>query len=260
MVVRGGVLVLERSGPVLIALPSGEPRPLELGVLADFVGGLLPSGDLGLMWVVYATEAGMKATLVGLDGQPVMDSFDLRGVARGGTSQGIVFSAGGQTYLTGRGGTALLIAGEALGSTADEVAVMSCDAEANCAPEVIDLASARTRRGPNVPGAADGSVFVSLSPDGWLATMPQNVGATQSGFPDAGQDVTLSVTDPTGRTLSIHLGALRSQPAWLPGDLGLMAITGNGVVRISEVDGTLTADPIDSLRPELDNSVIVITR
>jgi hypothetical protein len=276
--VRGGVLVRAdgiaiREGAdgnetrtaveslAFIELPSGETRQLDLTHLGDVpqILDVVPSGDPDRVWVLYPTVGAVHASLIGLDGRAVLPGFDVSGSVRGGTTTGLAVSAGGDAFLaTGQDTASRLGDGDVVAATADKVALLACDDEIECSVSVVTITSGQTRRGLPISGAADGSFFVSISPDGWLASIPQRVGSSLRGFTGGGASVVLSVTSPTGTTSSIDLGAVSAEPVWLPNGLGLLVIANGAVLRVSEAAGSLIAEPVRSLRPGDDDTVMVL--
>jgi hypothetical protein len=278
--VRGGVLITTNGviiregadgaevrttteGLAFVALPSGEVHPVGLPDLDELmlVVDVIPSGDPDKVWVLYGSGTGVRAALIRVDGRSASAAFDVPGSVRGATTRGLAVSAGGDAFLVaGDNDVSRLGDGEIVAATADEVALLTCDTEIVCTVSVVNVSSGRTRRGPVVEGFADGSSLVSLSPSGALVTLPQRVGSSLHLVDGTGVSVTLSLTDPSGQTTSIDLPAVRSEPVWLPDDLGLLVIANGAVMRVHESAGSLTTEPIRSLRPGLDDALIVVTR
>jgi hypothetical protein len=266
--VRGGVLIRSDEGVDFASSADAAPRPLDLSHLLvrerldDFVrvDALLGTGDPERVWLLYVAEQQYLGALIDLAGQVVVDPFPVPGRVVAGTTTGLVVSAGGDTYLaTGPGAAAKIGDGEFLSASAGEVALLACDDGLACELRVVDVTTGEARSGGTVEGFADGSYFASLSPDGWLASIPHRVGAPVGGFVgDVGQAATLTLTDPGGRTSTIELSNLRSEPVWLPGDLGLLVVADGGVVRVHGSDGGLVADPIPSMRTGFVNTLMVV--
>lgn len=267
VVVREGADGAEVRAPIeglaFVALPSGEVHPVELPDLDELllVLDVIPSGDPDRVWVLYGSGVGLRAAFIRVDGRTVSAGFDVPGSVRGATTRGLAVSAGGDAFLVaGDNDVSRLGDGDVVAATADEVALLTCDTEIVCTVSVVNLSSGRARRGPVVEGSADGSSFVSLSPGGSLVTLPQRVGSSLHLIDGTGVSVTLSLTDSSGQTTSIYLPAVRSEPVWLPDDLGLLVIANGAVMRVYEASGSLTAEPIRSLRPGLDDTLIVVPR
>jgi hypothetical protein len=266
--VRGGVLIESDEGVAFASSADAAPRPLDLSHLLvrerldEFVRveGLVSTGDPERVWLLYVAEQQYLGALIDLTGRVVIDPFEVQGHVVAGTTTGLVVSGGGDTYLaTGPGDAAKIGDGEFLSASAGEVALLSCDDGLACEIRVVDVTTGEARTGGTVEGFADGSYFASLSPDGWLASIPHRVGAPVGGFfGDVGQSATLTLTDPGGRTSSIELPNMRSEPVWLPGDLGLLIVADGGLVRVHESDSGLVADPIPSMRTGFANTLVVV--
>jgi hypothetical protein len=266
--VRGGVLIRSDEGVAFASTDDAAPRPLDLShllrrtTLDDFVrvDRLVPTGDPERVWMVFVAEQRYLGALIDLTGQVVIEAFDVPGRVVAATTSGLVVSAGGDTFLaTGPGETAKLGDGDFVSANAEAVALLSCVDGLTCELRVVDVTTGEARAAGTVEGFADGSYFASLSPDGWLASIPQRVGAPVGGFfGDVGQSATLTLTDPGGRTSSIDLPNMRSEPVWLPGGLGLLLVADGGVVRVHESDGGLVADPIPSMRTGFANTLMLV--
>lgn len=243
-----------------VALPSGEVHPLEPIALAPemFIADVIPSGDPDRVWILHGAQAGgLHASLVGVDGQALGVAFSVAGSVRGATTRGLAVNAGGDAFLVaGEDDVAKLGAGDILATTADEVALLTCDSTIACSVNVVNVQSGQGRGGPVVEGADAGSLFVSLSPDGTLVTLPQGVGSSLH----VGRSDTLSLTGPSGSTTSIDLVDLGSTPVWLPHDLGVLVIANGGVVRVHTSAGSLNTEQPQALRPDQADTLFVVPR
>lgn len=265
--VRGGVVLLHPvTGelPELVSLPDGSRSDLVVALHRTRPAtavGLLPGPDPDHVWVLWApVGTGSRfAVLATTDGATASGELDVPATPLLATVSGPVFGVGGRTYLSAPEGARLLTDGTPHAASPTEVAVLTCDDQARCAPAIVDVASGTTRPGPAMPGASESSPWMSLAPDGRLATIPTSVGSDQwTGFGYGPPSITVSVTGRTGATASVEVLSLRSAPVWLPGDLGLVAVTGYGVTRIFGSGDTLATERIPSVGPQRDDSIFVV--
>ena len=89
-------------------------------------------------------------------------------------------------------------------------------------------------------GAADGSFVATLSGDG-TAMMPGMVGAAVPHREEIGVPARLSVARVGGTRLTIDLVDVRSEPAWLPDQLGLLVISDGALSRVHYTGNVLRA-------------------
>lgn len=267
--VQGGVVMLKDfTSPLkFVPVPEGASRSLHAALpdpprLAGVVG-VIPTGRPDRLWLTWALmdpEADEQlAVITDLQGRPVADEIVVRGTPMAGTMAGLVFNAGGKTYLNGRDGVGFLSDGVAYAASATEVAVLSCDDAAGCWPTIIDTASGQGRRGPSLPGVTHGSPWMSLSPDGRLLVIPAREApmvTSPLGFVRLAR--TVFMVDVAGSAVSGDVEDLRSNPAWLPGDLGAVAMTGYGVVRLYDDAGSMAIERVPGLRAGFDDTVFVI--
>jgi hypothetical protein len=253
--VRGGVIVGDGDRASVVPLPAGPSNAFEPIASISRLGQvvvILESGLADRVWVVrslFASGGGLSGfgvALAGIDGRVLVPEFEVPTLPTHATADGVLYEAGGRVYLASATGIRSLGAGDLQDSNATQVAVLGCDATSECAAEVIDVASGVKRRGPVIPGAASGGYSILLSPDGWLA-----VTHSEPKF-------TVSLTDPTGRTSQIGVSDLRADPAWLPGDLGLIALTGSGIIRFFERDGQIFTERVGDLRPGFGEDTLVV--
>jgi hypothetical protein len=253
--VWGGVILGDRNGPRFVPLPGGAPTPFEPAAGLEVLGQvavLLESGRPDRVWVVRTlfsrdgADDTFGVSLSGIDGRGLTPEFEVPTMPLGATADGVLYAAGGRVYLATPGGTRSLAVGELQDSNATQVAVLACDAISECAVEVVDVASGASRRGPVMPGGASGGYSVLLSPTGWLV------------ITHADPKFTVSLTDPSGRTSQIGVSDLRADPTWLPGDLGLVAITGSAIVRFFERDGQIITERVGDIRPGFGEDTLVV--
>jgi len=169
----------------------------------------------------------------------------------GGTDRGLVFSRGGRTYVADESGVRPLALGEALRSNRTSVVVLSCNDQAVCAPEVVDIATGRSHRLAPIMNPYEMGINVLLSDDGGIATVT---------YEGSGQ--TLQIYGAEGQVVGTveHLSS-DSEPRWLPGGLGLVTIGhrgSRGVVRISWTDGGAVVEPVTALDGQFGDFVYVI--
>jgi hypothetical protein len=250
--VRGGVVTLHGSVAEFVPLPAGSPVPL------GDAEQLLRSGSPDTVWLLRTVYEGpslvrSEAVLVDLTGEALTDVVRLPGgYPAGATDDALVLSRGGRTYLVGEDGVQPLAQGEALRSAGNVVVVLACDDEAVCAPELHDLETGRTRRLEAIPTGYDFGVSLVISDDGRRVAAVTYMGAGAS----------LTVYDGAGRIVgTTDTMNAQSEPAWLPGGLGLVVPdAGRGVLWISERGGELTADELPALADQYGDFVYVIPR
>lgn len=248
--VRGGVVVLRGTVAEFVPLPDGEP------VALGQADQLISSGRSDDVWLLRGgfeappSGRGALATLVNLQGKVVSDAVALPlGFPIGALERGLVFSRGGRTYLADSSSVRPIALGDALSASGDRLVVLACDDDAVCAPEVIDLAADRPQRLTAIANPFEYAVSVVIADDGRLAVIT---------YASAGPSLVL--VDRTGRVAGPFDGIdLDNDPAWLPGDLGLIAAGPDGFVRIFETDGGLVSEPIAALEGRHGHVVYVIT-
>jgi len=253
--VGGGVILQAQERLRLVPLPEGAPRAFEPMSTINRLGQVVVVLESGLpdrVWVVRSLFGaqgradGFGATLSGVDGEQLVPEFEVPTLPQQATADGVLFAAGGQVFLATPRGTRSLGVGELHDSNATQAAVLTCDATSECAAEVIEVASGSRRRGPVIAGAATGAYSILLSPGGWVA-----VTHTDPKF-------TVSLTDPAGRTSQIGVSDLRADPVWLPGELGLVALTGSALVRFFERDGQIITERVGDIRPGFEEDTLVV--
>lgn len=242
--VGGGVVALQSGEAVFVPLPEGEP--VGMGPVDHIISAALPDA----VWLVrMGTGRGLPggtetaADLVGLDGEiRATVSVPQLTYATGATGDGLVFTAGGRTYLARPEGIQPLGVGEALSVADPFVVLLACDDRARCAPEVIDTRTGRRRslRGAHTPHQYGTSVVVSASGEVAVTQYDQARG--------------LSVFDASGRLIGTSAGYLADLPMrWLPGGEGLLAAGQPLAIIRADGSGGLVRVPIEGadLRADL---------
>ncbi len=169
--VAGGLVVVEESGQAALRrIPEGETQ-----VLGEAVQ-VLSSGRPDRVWLLRwaSSTNSTSAHLVDLTGREVL-AFDVPVLwsDAGGRPDGLPFSAGGRSFFLDEDGVRPLADGELLGSVANGVVVLTCDDEAQCAPELVEPETGRavrlgepdttTRGHVVVPGGQGDIAIVSFS-------------------------------------------------------------------------------------------------
>jgi len=244
--VHGGVVVPRGGVAVYVPLPEGEH--VELGPADQIVS----AGVSDAVWLVRFGDpsgggAEPAARLVGLDGgvraTVVVPQLTY---ATGATPDGIVFMAGGRTYLARPEGVQQLGAGETLSVAGPFVALLTCDERADCAPEVIDTRTGRRRSAPGRQPQVGISALVS--PTGALAVAQHE------------QERGLWVYDASGRLVGTGAGYFADlSMRWLPDGSGLVAGTQQLSIVRPDASGGLIREPIPGVDVQAD-LVFVIPR
>lgn len=274
--VRGGVMVLQEPFEELSMLrldpeggdPAGDIERFERRrILSDETVELLDvvsAGTGDAVWVLSTPRRSrdtVQASLIDVEGARLVGPFDLPVRPVAGTASGLVYNAGGRSYLVGPDGIDDLGSGMAYEASASKVARVACDETARCVQEVVDLVTGEVWRGAGVSTteASQGSITMALSQDGLLATimtvLPEPPPVTGTREPATN----LYLADAAGPPRGIVVKRPRDGPAWLP-DGGVLMLTGDGLVRYSEVDGRLVAETAEGIRPEGAAAIVVIPR
>jgi hypothetical protein len=159
------------------------------------------------MWVLESdpfTGSIEGLSLIGLDGEPLGRSIDLRGwwPMQSDLTGGVVVQAGGGVYAVSEAGARRVADGELVGTGVNHFLVRACDEALACGLFIVDRASGERRQVPviQVDGQAQyygwvGTDSASVAPDGTAAIL--------FGLDGDGQAASLLGTD-TGvyRTLS----------------------------------------------------------
>lgn len=226
--VRGGVVVVESPIARYRELPFG--KPVDLGE-ADQV---LPGGDDSSVWLLrdsYDAGVGPVAVRVDLAGQVLSGPVGLdEGWIVGASRSGLIAQAGGRIYEVQQDGAIRpIVSGEALGVSEGRLLARVCDDRAACRMEVWD-AALRTSRALDVPRDAGRHYGATLSvqPGGSRALL-------QLYGPGSSPDLVLVDLDggpPVVVDDVLMLGM--SSAVWLPGDLGVLLVKADNLVRVYE--------------------------
>lgn len=247
--VAGGLVVAEQSGQATLRpVPDGEALPL--GPAEQ----VLPSGLPDRVWLLrYLTDAdAMSARLVDLGGNELlaMEMPPLGGGGWGGTATGLPFSAGGRTFFADGGGVRPVTQGDLLGAVGAGLVVATCDDEARCELELVDLETSRAVRLGEPTVVTQGHVVIPpVGPSGEFAVLSYRNGVSLAWFSSDGRRLGLA-----------DLPLLSRQDlAWLPGDLGLLIPTGRGLQR-AQLDGRggITLDLIPGLSASSSEVVYLV--
>jgi hypothetical protein len=231
------------SAAMRFELDGGErPEGIRLGS-ADTI---ITTGDPDAIWLVDGAGAFFEpgpagdpsqVRLVDRDGE-VLRAFEMTPTYGAfGLEDGIVFGRGGQIYLANEDGTESLGFGFVLAGVGDQLVVESCDAEARCGVELRSLDGddavelvAKSDRG-------DESATAWAGPDGQIALTTDY---DMLLLFDPGGDLVAEISDP-----SLFYGV---EPAWLPGDRGIVINTEGNVRWLRPRDGELFAEYAPGLR------------
>ena len=272
--VRDGVVVLNDDpyGRLqYVQLPAVDPGDRSLSRLRDFwpdtadllvrVVGVLDAGLDDRVWVVTRSARApdeVLATLVGLDGQRLIGPITLPAQPAAATSSGLVYEAGGRSYLVDVDGVRDLGFGGVFAGRGSLIGRVVCNADARCVPEVVDLSTGAATQGSELSlqvAATDGLVM-AISASGALAVTPSPLYGPQS-FTDPPLDLQIVAPGLTPVTRSVR--ALFAPPVWLPDDSLLLA-TGYGLFRYRVDDGFVTRETVPGLRPRDETGLVVISR
>jgi hypothetical protein len=236
----------EAAGPVeareaaeAAAAAAAEEARSTLGAIrlgdADRV---IASGSPDSVWLIREfyedpSQPGARAQLVDLAGRSLTEVVYVPvGYPMAATDEGIVFTVGGRVYLAGEGGVQPLMVGEVLDAAAGRIAVLTCDDEAVCTPEVRDMATGRSTRFESIHDPYQFGIGVTLSSAGALAVLWY-------------QGETYRLYDSNGQELgSIDGISSQGEPAWLPGDLGVLVAGPAGLRWVARTrDGLVSQEP-----------------
>jgi hypothetical protein len=221
--VPGGVVAADRGQARYRDLPFGDP--VDLGP-ADQVYG---QGDGSSVWLVTGSfyEAGRttEATLVDLSGRVLAGPMAIdQGWVLGAAGAGLLVQAGGRIYeIDATGDVRPIVSGEALGVSEGRLIARTCDDRAVCHMQVFnrELTAATTLDVPGDTGRYGATVVVH--PDGRRA-------AVQIFGPEPSSVVLLDLEGGPPQVVTDLFGV--SSVAWLPGDLGLLVVKPNDLLRV----------------------------
>ena len=167
---------------VAIIVPRGEP-PSDVAPPPELASGAFRGPDPDTVWLPeYDTFTGAieGLNLIGLDGQPLGRSIDMRGwwPMQSDLAGGVIVQAGGGIYVISEAGARRVTDGELAGVGLNHFLVRSCDEALLCGLFVVDRQSGERRQVPviEVDGSAQfygwtGTDSASVSPDGTAAVL-----------------------------------------------------------------------------------------
>jgi len=245
--VRGGVVAMLGRDATYLPLPTGEPVPL------GEANYLLPAGP-DAVWLMVGEdpyERTSHARLVDLQGTPRTGPIrPPSGWIAGAWDEGLIVQAGGRIYTVDLDGELVPLAvGEVISMSEGRLVARVCDDAASCALAVwrADQRSWQNVRTTSKDrlGYFGGSVIVQ--PDGDRA-------AFMSFGPEGS---TLSILDLAGGPPIVveEVGEI-SDVAWLPRDLGLVAVERGELLHV-RLDGNRAI--VDVLQARSAEFVTVIT-
>lgn len=227
-----------------------EVVPVRLGE-ADRV---LASSSPDSVWLIRdffedTSQPGTRAQRVDLAGQPLTEVVYVPvGYPIAATDEGLVFTTGGRVYIGGEGGVRPLMVGELLDAAAGRIVVLACDDAAVCTPQVRDLAAGGSTSFSAIRDPYQLGIGVTLSASGGLAVLSYQRG-------------TYTLYDPGGRSLGSVSGiSPQGEPAWLPGDLGVVVAGAGGIRWITPAGGGLASQELPALSGLYGDAVFVIPR
>lgn len=246
--VTGGVVITEGGTAFYVPLPAGER--VELGPAEQ----VLTATSDDRVWLMtglgFEREAQeQRAVLTDLAGRRSAEVVLPTCCAMAGTDRGVVFSTGGRTYLADGSGVAPLVDGNVVHVSGDRVVRDVCNDEAICTTEVLNLQTGAVTSFDTTPDVSLYGRNVLIAPDGRVAVIVY--GPTGS---------TLVVYGSNGREVGRVELRQGTEPAWLPGGHGLVAV-GNGLrpERIFDRNSQLVSEPIPALEGLLGERIVVIT-
>ena len=273
--VRDGVVVLNDDpyGRLqYVRLPARRSRvTVTLSRLRDFwpdtadllvrVVDVLDPGLDDRVWVVTRSARApdeVLATLVGLDGERLIGPITLPAQPAAATSSGLVYEAGGRSYLVTADGVRDLGFGRVFAGRGSVLGRVVCDADARCVPEVVDLETGATMPGSelSVQVAATDGLVMAISAAGSLAVTPSPLYGPRA-FTDPPLD--LQIVAPGLSPVTRSVRALFAPPVWLPDDSLLLA-TGYGLFRYRVGDGFGTRETVPDLRSRDETGLVVVPR
>ncbi len=259
---RGGVVTADPDGnreATLYAIgPGGDiGGPIALG-RADQV---LPAGRPDRLWLLDGggrmneggafIDARAEVRLVDVHGE-VLRSFEVEtSFVSHGLEEGVVFDRGGRVYLANEQGVRPIAVGSSMGVIGDDLLVLGCDDDADCAVVRQPVDGRASSLVFDVADVENVGYDSSTAADGRIAL------TTYGG--EAGQSLLLFAADgtPLG-TLDGAASPVDGPPRWLPDDLGLIATDRGGVQWIHETHVRWVSTQLLGLRDLSAEVVIVI--
>lgn len=244
--VGGGVVAMLGGEATYLPLPTGEPVPL------GEASYLLPAGP-DAVWLMVGDDPYDRtshARLVDLQGAPLAGPIrPPSGWIAGAWDEGLIVQAGGRIYAIDLDGDiAPIAAGEVLGVSEGRLVARVCDDTASCDLTVwrADLRGRQEIRTTSADRLGYFGVSVVVQPDGDRA-------AFMSYGPEGS---TLSILDLAGGPPIVvdEIGEI-SDVAWLPRDLGLVAVERGELLHV-RLDGDRAS--VDVLRDRGAEFVAVI--
>lgn len=274
--VRDGVALIDPvdAAPLVFPLTDDDgtgapvtPQRLDVGMPGpDITGptvGILAGDGPDQVWVLHGSgrgsSAGLRATLVGVDGAISAGPIDVPGTPVAATSRSIVFDAAGRTFLASADGIGDVGVGTTYDAAGGVVARVVCDEEAQCSESIHSLGTGTAATGSSLPSqvVSDERLTMVLSGQGGLVTVSGFVPDLVPGFAPA---ATLRVTPPVGEPADIDVPSIRAAPAWLPDGESLLVLTNIGLHHVSIEDGRWTGRRIEGIDVGDATSVFVIPR
>ena len=249
--VRGGIVVAGRGTTSFVYQPLPEGDPVELGEAGQVVASGLPDA----VWLVSGAfdvgdDGGATAQLVGLDGQ-VRRTVSTSALTwpLGGTPEGLVFMAGGRTFLATEDGVHLLANGEALAVAGAFVVVLTCDDKASCIPVVVDSSTGRSHPLPDASVDYRYGETVIAADDGRVAVL------------QFGRATELVIYDAAGHLVGSGQVYVQGDLRWLPGGGGLVGLGSVGLGHVvADSNGELELVPFVGMEDAHGEQVLVIPR
>lgn len=233
LAVRGGIVTVTDGEAVLLPVPTGESRIL--GPAAQVFAG----DDDDHVWLVQEPGEGSTVTalLVDLGADVLAEVVVPQPWVNGSTRGGLVFNAGGRTYLATPDGVRPIAQGEVHGVGRGGVVVRTCTDAARCSFRRLDAVTGRSVR---LELAADppSGVDATIAGDGRTVLVPYG----------PAQVFAVEAFAADGSALGIVSDRdLQGRPVWLPGDGGLLVPTYDGVLH-TWIDGEgLHSTEVESL-------------
>lgn len=231
--------------PKVLSIESSDP------VFSRFfnVAGILHAGSSrDTFWMLTRSQSSegrsdLQATLLDTSGQVLVGPFDIEARPRAATERGLIFDAGGHSFYVTEDGVRDLGPGRTYAAASNTVGRITCDAEAECRPQILDVESGESRTGDplRLIDVSTDRVTMALSDEGELITVNRVFDPSQPADRIAPQ-TQLYFTLPSGSQTNSPISRLRTAPIWLPNDGGAVAITGIGLSRFTVTVGAISED------------------